>query len=539
MTSRLPSAARLLVLGGLLALAGCSDDPVTGPSAPAGGPAAATAVAEPAVRSISLDASTVTAGDSVTGTVVLTAPAPAGGTAVGVMSNDVRVATVEPGTTVAAGDTTATFRIATLPVASLESAAISATAGQVTVTTTLFVEPAGLAISSLAFSPSLVVKGGTTATGTVTLNGPAPDGGATVALSSSDTLLATVPASVTVPAGATTASFTLTPGSVSVATAVYVSASFAGVTRVARLLVDAPAPTGGVPTSVSFAPNPVVGGIPAQGTVTIASAVTSDVQIALSSLDPSVATVPASVTVPAGDTAATFPITTFPTSGSEFTVIYAEAGGVRTSATLTTFARPADLGITAVTLAPARIGGGGLLTGMVTFSGPAVRNSQSIGVRLTSSRPDVVQVPSGQFFGVFLPGTRTLAFPVSTRAVGASVEVTITATVDEPEGIADVVGTGTLVVTTDPPPPPDVVRVQSATFKFVSGRGGTLQVKATSTSSTAILTAFRDGATVPTMILTNVGGGKYEGTVSFDGNPTKTVTVTSDLGGSVTAGVKQ
>ena len=64
-------------------------------------------------------------------------------------------------------------------------------------------------LASLTVNPSSVV-GGSPSTGTVTLTGPAPAGGALVSLSSSNTSAATVPASVTVAAGATSATFAVT-----------------------------------------------------------------------------------------------------------------------------------------------------------------------------------------------------------------------------------------------------------------------------------------------------------------------------------------
>jgi uncharacterized repeat protein (TIGR03803 family) len=60
-------------------------------------------------------------------------------------------------------------------------------------------------LTGLTLAPSAVV-GGQSLTGTVTLGGPAPSGGAVVALSSSSSV-ASVPATVTVPGGATSASF--------------------------------------------------------------------------------------------------------------------------------------------------------------------------------------------------------------------------------------------------------------------------------------------------------------------------------------------
>ena len=65
-----------------------------------------------------------------------------------------------------------------------------------------------LTVTSVSLSPASVI-GGSTSTGTITLSGPAPAGGAVVTLSSSDTAAAQVPASVTVAANASSASFTV------------------------------------------------------------------------------------------------------------------------------------------------------------------------------------------------------------------------------------------------------------------------------------------------------------------------------------------
>jgi fibronectin type 3 domain-containing protein len=65
------------------------------------------------------------------------------------------------------------------------------------------------ALVSLTLNPTTVTAPATS-TGTVTLSGPAPTGGLTITLSSSDTRKATVPATVTVLAGQTTRTFTVT-----------------------------------------------------------------------------------------------------------------------------------------------------------------------------------------------------------------------------------------------------------------------------------------------------------------------------------------
>src|SRR5207237_795929 len=66
------------------------------------------------------------------------------------------------------------------------------------------------------------VAGGTSSTGTVTLQSAAPSGGAVVQLFSSSNA-ATVPAGITVPAGATTATFGITTATVTANTAVTIS----------------------------------------------------------------------------------------------------------------------------------------------------------------------------------------------------------------------------------------------------------------------------------------------------------------------------
>lgn len=69
--------------------------------------------------------------------------------------------------------------------------------------------PSAPSLSSLTLSQSRVV-GGTPVTGTATLTSVAPSGGLVVSLSSDNTTAATVPASVTVAAGSSSANFAVT-----------------------------------------------------------------------------------------------------------------------------------------------------------------------------------------------------------------------------------------------------------------------------------------------------------------------------------------
>jgi len=88
---------------------------------------------------------------------------------------------------------------------------------------------AAASLSSLTVSPRDIL-GGQTAAGTVRLTAAAPSGGFVVSLSSDNTTAANVPATVTVPAGATSAGFTVTTNVVSNSQSSIIIGSAGGVT---------------------------------------------------------------------------------------------------------------------------------------------------------------------------------------------------------------------------------------------------------------------------------------------------------------------
>ncbi len=79
--------------------------------------------------------------------------------------------------------------------------------------------------AALDISPSSVV-GGTNTTGTVTIDQPAPAGGVTVYLNSSNTSWATVPETVTIPEGQSSETFTITTYAVTANSVATVNAAF-------------------------------------------------------------------------------------------------------------------------------------------------------------------------------------------------------------------------------------------------------------------------------------------------------------------------
>ena len=187
--------------------------------------------------SLAVTPASVVGGQSSTGIVTLSGPAPGTGVTVTLSSTNPAVAGVPPSVTVAAGVSSTSFSITTFAVASSTPVDIIGSAGGATRTATLTVTPPPLpTLSSLMLSPS-TVTGGSTSTGTVTLSGPAPAGGALVELASSKPALAAVPPNVTVAAGTSSASFTVSTGTAPSNTSAVISASYNGSAKTATLTI--------------------------------------------------------------------------------------------------------------------------------------------------------------------------------------------------------------------------------------------------------------------------------------------------------------
>jgi hypothetical protein len=103
---------------------------------------------------------------------------------------------------------------------------------------------------------------------------------------------------------------------------------------------SSPPPTSAAPalSKVTINPSDVTGGDSSTGTVTLtAAAPTGGVQVPLTSDDPAAATVPVSITVPAGSTSASFPITTNVVPNPQSSLIIGSAGGVTTYGIITVY----------------------------------------------------------------------------------------------------------------------------------------------------------------------------------------------------------
>ena len=168
-------------------------------------------------------------------------------------------------------------------------------------------------------------------TGTVTLAAAAPSGGAVVTLAS-DSPHASVPAAVTVKEGTTSKTFRVVTSAVVGPEVATIGARTAS-SHLSAVLTLEPIP----PTSVTLAPDNVIGGTSVAGTLALpCPAGPGDIVVALASSKPALA-MPAmvSVTVPAGSKVAAFAVTTAASAVTTQARISGTANGVTKSTALT------------------------------------------------------------------------------------------------------------------------------------------------------------------------------------------------------------
>ena len=312
-------------------------------------------------------------------------------TVVELISEDPKVASVTPSITIQEGRRSATFYIFTMPVAVTRPVQIAAgLLGSRAFATLIVHTPVP---TSLSICPQTVI-GGSPATGTVTISGPAPPEGLNVSLSSGNPA-AIVPTSFTIQPGKTYGSFqiqTISVGSSQTAsiTATYEGAAASALLRISSLMVS----------SVALAPASVTGGGVSKCTVALTGpAPPGGASVVLSNSNPSAATVPSSVVVPGGSNSVTFNVTTRAVSADTSAMVTATYGGASKGATLAIKAAS----LSSVTLTPTVIHGGTTATGRVFLTGPAPTGGANVSLNATpgGSIPPSVLIPTGQSSGQF------------------------------------------------------------------------------------------------------------------------------------------
>ena len=197
----------------------------------------------PAYGNVTATPSTVVGGSTSLITIGLIAGsvAPSNGFSFSLSSSNSTVLQVPSSVFMPRGSSSVRFTASTRNVTSTQSVTIQIRNNQlgrrnVSVTVTPAAPtPAPLSLTAVTLSPASVV-GGNSAQGTVTLSAAAP--AATVVTLAGNNAAATVPASVTVAAGASSASFAVTTGTVNATMSAIISGTFNGVTRSSTLTIN-------------------------------------------------------------------------------------------------------------------------------------------------------------------------------------------------------------------------------------------------------------------------------------------------------------
>jgi len=372
------------------------------------------------IQAVEVDSANILGGESVKGRVRLSAPAGAGGVTISIALNNGAHGTLDKTTvTVPAGETGSDdFTLTTQLLSAQEIIQISATKQGYPSP-----PPADVTVRALGLTftinPNVVIGGSQFSTGTLTLSEGAPTPGVIISLSSSDTSAATMPPTVSFAKGETEKFFVITSHAVTADKNVTLSASMPTVPNVTVKTQNLQVVS--LTANVKLTPSTVLGGSAlVAGEVTLSSPAGPDgVLVTLSSSKPSVASVPPNVFVAAGQTKATFSVTSFPVANDTVATIGATLpSGFTTTADLTVTAPR----VVSLIVNPSTIVGGETSTATLTISGAAPAGG--LVVNLTSNNgsvvtlPPTVTVPSGQ---------TTVSFGVDTTSVAQDTLVEIKA----------------------------------------------------------------------------------------------------------------
>ena len=331
-------------------------------------------------------------------TVTLSMPAGAGGQVVNLTSSNAAVATVQSSVTIAAGATGANVTVT--PVTAGSSTITAAASGFTSGTSTVNVGAA----PTISFTPtSLTITGTGTQNLTLNLSTPAPSGGLTINLSSDNTLVATVSATATFAAGATTATVPVTgvaPGST------VIRASATGIAETTANVTVAS------PGSITLASGVTVGAgqsVPLAVTLSTPAPV-GGVTVTLTSSDPSRVTVTSSVTVAAGATT--------PTTQPQVTGVGLGSANITATAPAYTPATQAVQVNATPAFTPNTLTITGTTTQNLTLTLPAPAPAEGLTVNLSSDNVGVATVPAT---AAFAAGATTANVPVTGVAPGSTV----------------------------------------------------------------------------------------------------------------------
>jgi len=258
------------------------------------------------------------------------------------------------------------------------------------------------------------VTGGTPVNATIELAGPATSD-QVWAVTTVNPNLVEVPPTATVTSGNNSVTFPITVKPVASNTNVSVNIRYGGfINQVAITLVPS------LPVSLSITPQVVIGGVPTTGTITLnGQALNGGQTITLASNKPLVASVPANVVVPAGQSSANFPITTYGVNSNQGVVITATQGAVSKTAFFAVNAPS----LTSISVNPTTLKGG--VSGTLTLNISGVAPTGGFSIVLVSGAPGLVILSASASVNA---GQTSRTVSVPTAAVSTSTSVLIFAT---------------------------------------------------------------------------------------------------------------
>ena len=385
---------------------------------------ASIAVDAPVPSGLTCSPGTVVGGVSSSCTVTLTGVAPAAGVSVALSSNNTMA--VVPAHISIAGSSSATFSTSTASVETSQAATITASYNSATASASLNIVPTSSTQSLTGLTctlpgPSTTLAGGYQANCSVVLSAAATNA-LTVTLQSSSTVLS-VPASVSVPAGSSTAAFAALAGAVTASQNATITASAGGVSKTATL------PMSPLSFTEACGPKEIVSGATVTCTITLPYALPAAnhaISFTIANSNSAVLSIVSAVSINGGSATTTFTGTA--RSGYGIATITATGEGVSKAASVAVGIPP----VRSVSCSPSTLGAGGTSTCTLTLSTPAPPVTTPF-VGITSSNrfltvPSALSVPVGSTTASF-SATAASNFKssgvVTVSSGGATASVTI------------------------------------------------------------------------------------------------------------------
>lgn len=244
-----------------------------------------------------------------------------------------------PSLTSPAGATSLTYTFIPNPTAVSTPITVTVTGGITTLTTSFTLNPT-MFVDFYVFGPSgflsnsFTCKGGDQPKGLLFTNGYAPPGGMQATLTCSDPTLVTIPSTASIPAGGFAFEFPITTKAVSSTKTVTITAQAGTFSQQCTLILQTAEPNPATLEGIAIQ-SQVQGGSIAHGAAYAFGATSNGFTIALTSSDPSVASVPPTLVIGQTPNPTGITITTKPVTVAKTITITATQGSIVKTATIT------------------------------------------------------------------------------------------------------------------------------------------------------------------------------------------------------------